>query len=264
MKNETKHFLKNLNYTLRFKVFSSVRSKDINEVLQLLAPYQSPKQLIRFGETGDGGYLLPDDLEGIVASFSPGVSDTMDFDLEIADRGIACYLIDASIEKPVAAHPLITFDKKFLGSKTEGDFISLDDWIVQYAPPTGDLILQIDIESAEYDVFAAASQKTLERFRIILVEFHHFHKIFRGSHFSKYKIAFEKLNTLFEVVHLHPNNCASCFNIANHNIPSVFEVTYLRRDRLQTRIPNTQIPHSLDAPNDDGNPDYAMPRFWET
>jgi hypothetical protein len=42
-------------------------------LLERLYPVEGGHPLIRVGPDGDGGYLLPDDLSGIVACFSPGV-----------------------------------------------------------------------------------------------------------------------------------------------------------------------------------------------
>jgi hypothetical protein len=36
--------------------------------------------LIRLGADGDGGYLVPDDLEDVAACFSPGVDDRASFE----------------------------------------------------------------------------------------------------------------------------------------------------------------------------------------
>ena len=52
--------------------------------LQQLAPAMRPVQtrfpLIRIGSAHDGGYLVPDDLSGISACFSPGVEVNSSFD----------------------------------------------------------------------------------------------------------------------------------------------------------------------------------------
>jgi len=46
----------------------------VSSLLKKLYPISCDKNLIRFGPKGDGGYLTPDDFEGIEACFSPGVS----------------------------------------------------------------------------------------------------------------------------------------------------------------------------------------------
>lgn len=61
---------------------------------------------------------------------------------------------------------MATFDKLFLGPTTSRQFISLDDWVARYAPPDGDLLLQMDIEGAEYVTLNAARTGTLERFEL--------------------------------------------------------------------------------------------------
>ena len=51
------------------------------------------------------------------------------------------------------------------------DSISLQQWVEELAPnPTDDLLLQIDIEGAEYRNIIATSAETLRRFRIIIIE----------------------------------------------------------------------------------------------
>lgn len=152
--------------TLRFWLNNSIKAENVQKVLNLLTPFNTEIPLIRVGGCGDGGYLLPDDLDGIVACFSPGVDATMTFDTEIMERGIPCFLADASVEGLAAPHAMATFDKLFLGPTTSRQFISLDDWVARYAPPDGDLLLQMDIEGAEYVTLNAARTGTLERFEL--------------------------------------------------------------------------------------------------
>ncbi|MGA8739910.1 MAG: hypothetical protein WB561_01840, partial [Terracidiphilus sp.] len=108
--------------------------------------------MIRFGGDGDGGYLVPDDLEGIEYCFSPGVSFLSKFENELADRNIKSFLADYSVDAPTIIRPEFTFDKKFLGSWDRDKFITLASWKDQYLKGySGDLILQMDIESAEWE-----------------------------------------------------------------------------------------------------------------
>lgn len=85
------------------------------DFIKLLKPSKTNYQLIRVGGNGDGGYLIPDDLEGIESCFSPGVSEIANFELELAEIGIACYLADYSVDGPPVKHELFDFEKKFLG-----------------------------------------------------------------------------------------------------------------------------------------------------
>ncbi len=257
-----KPFRRNLQAALRGIRLGARGRARLQQVLDCLTPHGCAVPLTRIGGGADGGYLLPDDLDGIVASFSPGVSDKMDFDLAILERGIPSFLADASVPGLPQPHPLATFDPLFLGPRTEGQFISLDDWVARYAPDRGDLLLQMDIEGAEYETLAAASDVTLDRFRILLVEFHGFHRILSPKHLERMAPAFERLAEKFAVVHLHPNNAAPPVRAAGHSLPPVFEAAFLRLDRAGDLTAPPALPHPLDRPNVAGLPDYPMPRFW--
>lgn len=76
----------------------------LQSMMDLLHPRVTDKKLIRLGPNGDGGYLIPDDLIGIEACFSPGVSDISGFEKECANRGMKVFLADKSVEKPPEFH----------------------------------------------------------------------------------------------------------------------------------------------------------------
>ena len=87
--------------------------------LKLLIPNPSPFKLIRIGGNGDGAYLLPDDLDGIDACFSPGVNNFKNFeDTLTKEYGIKSHMCDFSSEPSQFRTPLIngmqTFKKKWL------------------------------------------------------------------------------------------------------------------------------------------------------
>ena len=66
-------------------------------LLDILKPRDPGCAFVRLGGPHDGGYLIPDDLDGIVACFSPGVDQTSAFERDCLDRGMALYLSDASV-----------------------------------------------------------------------------------------------------------------------------------------------------------------------
>ena len=74
--------------------------EDVLGLLRLLHPQASERPLRRIGGPGDGGYLVPDDLDGIVGCISPGVSTEVGFDLALAEMGIPVFLADASVPAP--------------------------------------------------------------------------------------------------------------------------------------------------------------------
>ena len=248
------------------KLFRRATQQDVVEArdfLTLFTPVAGGHPLIRVGGDEDGGYLMPDDLEGVAANFSPGVADAIEFDLAMAEKGIPGFLLDGSVDGLPQEHPSLTFEKRFLGPETNEDHLSLDEWVQSKAPPDGDLVMQMDIEGAEYDVLNAVSEETLKRFRVVVLEVHWFEHVFDDNWRKWARKGLEKLNRHFAVVHLHHNNHAGLLQLDGVRFPRVFEVTYLRRDRLRESDAEITFPHPLDQPNRPDLPDFEMPRFWE-
>lgn len=234
----------------------------LRSFFRMLRPVRTDKPLVRIGAAGDGGYLTPDDLEGVRTCFSPGVSIVSDFELALAERGVDCFLADASVAAPPLAHPRFDFEPKFLGPKTGGAFVTLQDWVDAKRADDRDMILQMDIEGAEYGVLYGASEELLSRFRIVIVEFHDLDRLFDSFAFEFLRLTFEKLCGMFEVVHIHPNNSVHPVRRGDFVIPPVIEVTFLRRDRAGSATPRTDFPHALDRANVRKRGDLALPACW--
>jgi hypothetical protein len=101
--------------------------RDVADLVAELQPKAISKPLRRFGTGADGGYLMPDDLDGVSACISPGVSTQVGFDLEIAERGIDVHLTDGSVSGPPIQHERFHFTKKFLDTYNSETTITLDD-----------------------------------------------------------------------------------------------------------------------------------------
>jgi hypothetical protein len=83
----------------------------LNDFFKKIKPVQTNHNLIRLGGAGDGGYLVPDDLNGIEYCFSPGVSAVADFELDLTKRNIKCFLADYSVDGPPIKNSLFDFEK---------------------------------------------------------------------------------------------------------------------------------------------------------
>lgn len=246
----------------QFLKTAEVTVVDIQSFFKQLKPMNCGIPMVRIGSAFDGGYVMPDDLEGIVASFSPGVSHMLDFDLEIAQRGIKCFLADASVDKLVSNHELFDFEERFLGGKTQNEYMTLNDWVGRKAPACGDLLLQMDIEGAEYDTLEATDDETLKRFRQIVLEVHNFQRVFKKHGLARLQALFARLSEYFIIVHLHYNNNLPLLTVSGLQFPRVFEITFLRKDRVRKLSVDVTIPHALDAPNARRLPDTPIPKFW--
>lgn len=242
-------------------LFSS-RSGDFERLFELLRPVHTGRPLTRIGGHADGGYLLPDDFEGLRHCFSPGVAEKADLELVLAERGVKCFLADYSVDRAPVDHPNVEFDKKFLGKENAGPFMTLQSWVDSKGVSGDDMLLQMDIEGYEYDVLLSTPESTLRRFRIIAIEFHGLQKLSKPRRFAIFQQVCEKLAKDFVVVHMHPNNYAPPVVIRGVRVPPLMEITFLRKDRALFIEPRSDFPHALDQPNLSDRPDTPLPHEW--
>lgn len=238
-----------------------VGARRTRRLLKYLYPLSTDKELIRFGPKGDGGYLIPNDLEGIQACFSPGVSLVSGFEKDCADLGMQVFLADGSVDGPADEHELFHFTKKFIGGIPRDGFMTLDDWVAaSVEDTTSDLMMQIDIEGFEYEVFPSISESLMKRFRIIVVEFHRLDGLL-GAKCQEISDAFEKILQTHTCIHAHPNNCSGSLEYEDIAIPRVMEFTFLRKDRIKHFSYQTVFPHPLDCDNLPKSP-LVLPQCW--
>ncbi len=257
-----KHIAKTFLLSKNIRLSKTTDKQKLLDFLDLVKPINTNHDLIRIGGDTDGGYLIPNDVENIDTCFSPGVSEVADFEDDLTKRGIKCFLADYSVEAPPIKNDLFDFEKKYLGSKENEIFMTLESWVSKKAPSKSDFILQMDIEGAEYGVICDTSSDTFKKFRVLVIEFHGLDRLFDRMGFELIELSFTKILKNFEVVHIHPNNCSKpteCYGII---IPRVMEFTFLRKDRITQRSKSLSFPHKLDRKNVAKNADFALPKCW--
>ena len=235
---------------------------ELQSLIRKLRPISSDKKLIRLGPKGDGGYLVPDDFIGIEACFSPGVGHISGFEKDCADMGMNIFLADNHVEKTPMSHERFHFTRKNIGITTSDEFMTIDDWIkASLSGSQEDLLLQIDIEGYEYETFLGASDSLMNRFRIIVAEFHMLDKLLSQPFFKLASRAFDKILQTHTCVHIHPNNCCGAVKKEELEIPRVAEFTFYRNDRIKNPSFADIFPHTLDYDNTD-NPPLFLSECW--
>jgi hypothetical protein len=232
-----------VNQTSTFKIESLIDS---------LHPINCGSELMRIGPKSDGGYLVPNDLEGIAACFSPGVDEISDFELACYHRGMQVYLADRSVSTPNLPLPKnkYHFLKKHIGCFSNCDCITIDDWVNKYEPePDKELLLQMDIEGCEYISIVNMSDQLLKRFRILVIEFHFLDELWNPRFFDLAENTFNKVLHNHSCVHIHPNNCCGMSEHKGIKIPRMAEFTFIRNDRVDFQGYRFDFPHSLDYDN---------------
>ena len=267
-----KDSLLRLVHGLGVDVVKRTNYAEISALIHALHPRDSGVNLIRLGPDGDGGYLIPDDLSGIEYGFSPGVCTESGFEADLAKRGLKVYLADYSVDSASVNDPNLFFDKKFIGSLSDREFMTLDEWKNKKIPSySGDLILQMDIEGAEFEAIMSVSASLLSQFRIMVIEFHFLQELFNRPYFDLSSRVFRKILQNHSVAHIHPNNCCGSVKVPNQwthgnragclEIPRVSEFTFYRNDRIKKESYCRVFPHSLDQDNT-SKPSLALPHCW--
>jgi hypothetical protein len=88
MNPTTKAAIRSALFALGFRAIRRTKVTDILDLMQKVRPQDCGIDLIRIGIGGDGGYLIPDDLEGLEYCFAPGVDTVTDFENNLADLNI--------------------------------------------------------------------------------------------------------------------------------------------------------------------------------
>lgn len=237
-------------------------SQEVLALIEKLKPVETDVPLKRMGPDNDGGYVVPDDFDGVKKCFSPGVGMYSGFEKELADNNIVVYMADASVEAPLIKHENFHFSKKFIGAQTEGLFVSLKDWINKNSEVTEDeMVLQMDIEGYEYDAIESIDSQTLSRFRIILFEFHKLYNFWDPKFYHRIDKIIDALNEHHVCVHLHPNNCCGILNFSGVKIPRALELSFISKQRVKVKGWATQFPHPLDQDNRP-MPHIVLPEQW--
>jgi hypothetical protein len=255
---------KSLALSAGFSVANRTKSSEIVELIKSLQPLDCGRELIRIGGDADGGYLVPDDLDGIEYCFSPGVSNVADFEDHLATLNIRSFLADYSVDGPPPTRHKFTFDKQFLGSYDDAVFLTLNSWKQKYLPGyQGQLLLQMDIEGAEYQVILSTASEVLDTFRIMVIEFHYLDRLFDPFVYSMvFKACFQKLLQHFYVAHIHPNNCCGSVKVDGLEIPRVAEFTFYNKRRVSKTKPRRNFPHVLDRDNFVTSRPLLLPELW--
>lgn len=228
----------------------------------LLAPMRAAGvDKTRIGGPADGGYVMLDDLDSVTHALSFGIGDNDTWDVEVAERGIVVHQYDHTIIEPPSRQSNLRFYQTRIASAEVDGCETLRGALDLLNADPGEIILKIDIEGDEWQIFEHAEQVSLERLSQVVCEFHAFGLIANNRYFPSMKLALEKLNYSFAVVHVHANNSAPWLQLGGVPFPSVLEVTFANRNKYKFESSDEVFPTRLDRPNYAGFPDFYLGNF---
>lgn len=197
------------------------RVSNIKNLLKTSTPLNT--KFIRKGSAGDGGYVIADDIKSNDYLVSFGIDNNIDFEKSISEYGCKSDLYDNSIDKLPSHVENSTFFKKTIG--VHEDEVSLEESLKNIAE---DVILKVDIEGSEWDIFSRVSLEDLSKCRQILIEVHWMQNLNNEDFYNRALTAFTNLRSTHTPVLVHANNNVPLMIMGNSPVPMVFEILYLR------------------------------------
>ncbi|HGL4262242.1 FkbM family methyltransferase [Burkholderia dolosa] len=218
------------------------------------------KRLIRMGRPHDGGYIMVDHaLHGAIA-YSLGINDDVSWDLDMAELGCQIFQYDHTIAALPYEHPNFHWSKKGIAARqsTDGTLDRLDDLIAQNGHSgRRDLILKMDIEGFEWEVFEAMEENTLQQFSQIVLEVHSL--VLGGAELqSRIANVLAKLYRYHQPVHVHANNHGYLGIVGGVAMPDTMELSYVRRADHQFTMCHRMFPSDFDTPCRIDVPDFYL------
>ncbi|AUN95708.1 class I SAM-dependent methyltransferase [Pseudazoarcus pumilus] len=219
---------------------------------------------VRLGRDHDGGYVMAADLLNGGVAYSFGIADDVSWDADMAERGYEVFQYDHTIERLPDSHERFHFEAVGIcpSGRDGGRLRSLYALLERNGHAARrDLVLKIDVEGAEWEVFAAMPAESLRCFAQIVVELHWLDRAGDAAFFATAHEALSRLRREFVPVHVHGNNYGGLRVLGGVCIAPVLEVTYVRRDLARTKPDDRCFPTPLDQPNHPDRPDLWLGRF---
>jgi hypothetical protein len=224
-------------------------------VKSLIHPFDSEDLALKlYGGKNDGSYVLSSKvLNKTSAAYSYGIGNNVKFDIDLAKNfSFPIFQYDHTINDTPVKNPNFIFKKEALSSANilkhlqENNHIGRDD-----------LLLKIDTEGAEYELFKNADPAVFKKFNQITIEIHFIENLNEKC--------INLLTSLFaahKLVHIHANNYGKMID----DLPVTLELTLVRSDILpeDIKLSNKTAPTvGLDTPNCPGKDDYEL-AWWVT
>ncbi|MEQ9815081.1 MAG: FkbM family methyltransferase [Azospirillaceae bacterium] len=245
------------------------RSSSLSERARRLLSYLSPSDPVgatfrRVGREHDGGYVMVSEfLDGHIA-YSIGIGDDVSWDIAIAELGYDVFQYDHTVDNPNAPNSGRFHARRICGEngKISKDDLTLSECLIENGhSDANELVLKIDIEGDEWDIFNTVQPETLAHFSQIAVEFHHIHHCIIDVNYSYFFDALNNIRTQFTPVHVHANNAHDFCIIGGVPVPPTLEVTFIRSDVCKFSENTRTFPTILDSPNYYRWPELYLGKF---
>ena len=183
----------------------------------------------RVGRDHDGGYVMQKPFSVNKIAYSIGISQDVSWDLDMAADGYQVYQYDHTIKGLPEENAAFHWKKIGITGEEETPELKNLTTLLRdngHADASG-MVLKIDVEGYEWNVFAGLTEKTLLQFDQIVAELHNM----TAEEDRELKIrALENLSKTHKAVHIHANNFGAVDYCGDLIMPDTLEVTWVRKD----------------------------------
>jgi hypothetical protein len=245
------------------EIENSIIYQRMQSILQLLKPMDVKNcKYIRVGRNNDGGYVMLDNFENTQAAYSFGIADDVSWDEHFAKLNINVFMYDHTIKRLPQKNEFYNFFRTGItGYKAIQQTKTLDRLITENRhQDLNNIIMKMDVEGCEWDVLSQVKSETLQQFSQIVIEFHDLFPDSSQAKFNEIFNSLSKINTTHQIIHVHANTAGGMpYMIGNLTLPSILEITYLRRDVEHDFILNSRdFPTLIDQPTFNNWPDIFL------
>jgi hypothetical protein len=200
-------------------------ASEVSELMKIFDPINH--NFVRLGNNHDGGYVIVDTLKNLDSVLSLGVGSDISFEAALSVHVKRIDLYDHTVAELPVAIKNSNFYRLGIGEESKNSFVTLAQ-ATDLFDLNDNILLKMDIESAEWAVLASTASTILSRFQQIVVEFHGLLKLSESEFAREIVKALYKLNETHKLVHLHINNYEPIGIVGGVAVPNVLEATYLR------------------------------------
>ena len=233
--------INSIEMNLKFIKENQIIYQKKNNIYKLLISFEVlGHKKIRIGRNTDGGYIFLDDLKNIKIAYSFGISHEISFDKELADKNIDVFMYDHTIKSLPFENSRFHWKKIGLsGTNTNNTKLKTLPEILKenFHLEENNMILKLDIESNEWDVFQYLPSIFLSHFKYIVGEFHFSNK----KSFNYYNIL-KKIQMTHKIFHLHCNNCGSIIDLEGYKICDLIEISFVQKNGYEFIKSNSEFP----------------------
>ena len=217
----------------------------------LMRPSVTCSRLARHGASGDGGYVMCEDVDFVRMAppagclvYSFGIKDQFVFENQAVSRGCTVHGYDPTVGG--GGGKQFHFHSVGLGghSSKTGGFLSGVGKVQSYGELSASnghagrniSLFKMDIEGSEWAAMDAMSDSELSSFSQVIVELHlneaSAMAMPPGKWLAKFAPTIRRLRSFFDLYHAHANNCGGSRLIGAVRVPLVWELSLVRRGLL--------------------------------